>query len=119
MFADKVTLYLEEHGREDADRVKDVVHAALLAQKIKFNSEALVSILADRAIHREVIDELKEKLPDPPKRWKSQFEELCAQSRSALSMAEAMLILERTVEPVRTKAIALASEQPRKKASLR
>lgn len=108
LFADKVTLYLEEHGSEDAERVKDIVHAALVAEKIKFDTEKLAQVMADRAVHREVVDKLEKKVPDPPKRWKEQFKELREQAGSAMTMSDAIEIIESTVSKVREKAVECA-----------
>lgn len=108
LFADKVTLYLEEQGREDTERVKDIVHAALVAEKSKFDTNKLTQVLADRAVHRDVVDKLEEKIPDPPKQWKYQFEELREQAGSAMTLAEAMEIIENTISNVRKKAVECA-----------
>lgn len=108
LFADKVTLYLEEHGKPDAERVKDIVHAALIASSRSLNLEELAKILANRALHREVVEKLAEKIPEPPKRWKDQFEELREQAESSMTMQDAIEIIERTVSRVRDAALKIA-----------
>lgn len=113
LFADKVTLYLEEHGRPNADRVKDIMHAALIAERSSFNRDALANLLADRAIHRDVLKKLAQPIPAPPKRWKEQFEELREQAQSAMTMQQAIKIIEDTVKHVRAKAVDLGKiKQP-------
>ncbi len=108
LFADKVTLYLEEHGRKDADRVKDIVHAALVATTKNLNLDELAEMMADRAVHREVVEKLANKIPDAPVRWKDQFEELREEANSSMNMRDAIAIIEDTVKKVREKAIAIA-----------
>lgn len=111
LFADKVTLYLEEHGRPDADRVKDIVHAALVAKTKNLNLDELADMMADRAIHREVVEKLKTKIPEAPDRWKDQFEELREEAQSSMTMKEAIVVIEDTVRKVREKAIEIAKSK--------
>jgi hypothetical protein len=55
LVADKITLYLEEHGRPDANRVKDICHAVLLIQNCSLDNRTLAESFAERAAHREVV----------------------------------------------------------------
>jgi hypothetical protein len=111
LVADKVTLYLEEHGQPDAERVKDIVHAALIIEQCSLNKNRLAELLADRAVHRNVVDKLKEPIPDPPDRWNDRFDELMEQAQSDMTMLEAMEIIRATTNKVRAKAQDLAKRK--------
>ncbi len=100
LVADKITLYLEEHGKPDANRVKDIVHAALLIQKCSLSKDRLKELLVDRALHREVVDKLSEPLPNPPECWNDRFDELIEQANSNMSMGDAMETIRDTMNNV-------------------
>ncbi|HEY9778195.1 MAG TPA: nucleotidyl transferase AbiEii/AbiGii toxin family protein [Planktothrix sp.] len=111
LFADKTTLYLEEHGRPGANRVKDIVHAALIAENCNLSLDELTKVLADRATHRSVVGKLSAAIPDPPDDWNDRFEELIEQAQSRMTIQQAMRLIRETVDKVVCKAAALASEQ--------
>jgi hypothetical protein len=111
LLADKLTLYLEEHGKPDADRVKDIVHAALIIQNCSPNMEQLTECLAERAFHREVLDKLKLEFPDPPDHWQDRFEELIKQADAEMRIDEALAVIRETLKSVRTKAYNLAKDE--------
>ena len=96
-----MTLYLEEHGRPDADRVKDIVRAALIAESCTFSRDELARLLVDRAAHRDVLSKLARPIPAPPRHWQEQFEELSEQAQSSMTMQQAMKIIGDAVEQVR------------------
>lgn len=112
LVADKVTLYLEEHGTADADRVKDIVHAALIIQSCSLEKVHLTKLLADRAVHREVVDKLRLPVPDPPDRWNDRFDELIEQANTNMTMREAINIIKEKINEIRIEAVTLAAKFP-------
>lgn len=110
LVADKVTLYLEEHGRPDADRVKDIVHAALVIEGCALDKDQLTQLLASRALHREVVDKLRQPVPAPPDRWNDRFQELIEQANSNMTMREAMKIIEDAINGIRDQAVIIATK---------
>lgn len=100
LVADKVTLYLEEHGQPDANRVKDIVHAALLIERSPLDKDKLTHLLASRASHREVVHKLKDPIPDPPEHWKDRFDELMEPTNSNMTITEAMDVIRKTIHPL-------------------
>lgn len=114
LVADKVTLYLEEHGTPDADRVKDIVHAALVIQSCSLDKGRLTDLLADRAAHRDVVGKLSRTLPNPPDRWNDRFDELIEQANTNMTMREAMNIIRDTINQIRDKAVDIAIAMQRK-----
>jgi hypothetical protein len=111
LVADKVTLYLEEHGQPDADRVKDIVHAALVIENCPLDAGRLTELLADRAVHRDVVHKLGDPVPDPPERWNDRFDELMEQAQSSMSMHQGMERIRAATNVIRDKAKALAEEK--------
>lgn len=109
LVADKVTLYLEEHGQPDAGRVKDIVHAALLIQNCSLNKESLTELLAEHAHQREVVQKLNEPIPNPPEHWNDRFDELMEQANSNMSIREAMKTIRDCIDGVREHAYELAT----------
>jgi hypothetical protein len=110
LVADKVTLYLEEHGVPDANRVKDIVHAALVIEGCSLDTTRLTELLADRAVHREVVGKLKKGIPDPPTHWNDPFEELMEQAQSTMTMQQAIKKIRKAIDEVSAKAVVIAEK---------
>lgn len=111
IIADKVTLYLKENGKEDFERSNDLAHAALLIQNTDLDLDRLTEGLAQYAIQRDVVNELIEYMPDAPDRWEDKFQEAMEQSKSDLSLAEAMDMIRDTVDLVRDRAFDVALDR--------
>lgn len=110
LVADKVTLYLEEHGTPGADRVKDIVHAALVIEQCTLDREQLAVLIADRAVHREVVEKLNDEIPDPPEHWDDRFQELVEQAEAQMTMMDAMHLIRASLDSVRNQALQLIKE---------
>jgi hypothetical protein len=111
IIADKATLYLKENGNEDFERVNDIAHAALLIENINLDLERLTEGLAQYAIQRDVVDELLEKIPDAPDDWQDKFQDAMEQSKSDLTLSEAMDMIRGTIDLVRGRAYDVALER--------
>lgn len=111
IIADKVTLYLKENGKEDFERVNDVAHVALIIENTDLDLDRLTEGLSQYAIQRDVVNELIERIPDAPERWEDKFQESMEQSKSDLSLAQAMDMVRDTVDMVRDRAFDAALER--------
>lgn len=111
LLADKVCLYLEEHGKPDADRVKDIVHAALLIECCSLNAEKVAQSFAASAVHRDVLDKLNRQVPPPPDYWEDRFNELVEEAKSDMSMQEAIDMIRKVVTYVRKRVLEIVKEQ--------
>lgn len=101
LIADKTTLYLKERGNEHFDRVNDLAHAALLIERCNLNQEYLVQGLTAYATQRGVAGKLTEPIPAPPDWWNDKFEESMEQSKSDMTLREAIDLVGNTLKSVR------------------
>ena len=113
IIADKVTLFLKENGNQDFERPNDIAHAALLIENCNLDMDRLTEGLSQYAIQRDVVDKLIEQIPDAPDRWEDRFNESMEQSKSALTLPEAMNLIRDMVYLVRNRAFDLACKRDR------
>ena len=72
----------------------------------------LTKLLADRAVDREVVDKLRQPVPDPPDRWNDRFDELIEQANTNMTMCEAMKIIKEKINDIRNEAVVIAAPSP-------